>query len=328
MTLTRLIIGLAASSAAAGACPAQSITVQETTPIDLGPVVAPEPDPTLLALNARSREIKQELRKLNHEYFRATNVVERRQIGILRLREYTEPAAFEPMLEVFGSADKEIQRAVIDHLDLLGTDEARSAIAWAAVFGGDENLRAIATDLLLTRFIEDGEVSRATKTVIASGLEQSAELPLTQAANLANMLQLYEAIPMLISAQVGVSNTGDSGGGALGQIWFGTQQAFVSDLTPVVADSAVAFDPTVSVVTDGVILRVMDVSVVSYRTMVHRSLTSLSSRAWGQSTEHLGYNQDAWRTWYNEELLPHLAMQDVREDVIQDSMDEIDRFDW
>jgi len=96
----------------------------------------------------------------------------------------------------------------------------------------------------------------------------------------------------------------------------------------VVADSAVAFDPTISVITDGVILRVMDASVVSYRTAVHRSLTSLSGRAWGKSTEHLGYDQDAWRTWYNEELLPHLAMRDVREDVIEDSMDEIDRFDW
>jgi len=34
--------------------------------------------------------------------------------------------------------------------------------------------------------------------------------------------------------------------------------AFVSDLQPVVGNSAVAFDPTVSVITDGTFLRVID----------------------------------------------------------------------
>ena len=114
MTLIRLIIAATAAGTVAGASPAQSITVQDTESIDLGAVDAPEPDPALLALNKRSNEIKQELRQLSREYFRATNVVERRQVGILKLREYTEPASFEPMLEVFGGADEEIQQAVID----------------------------------------------------------------------------------------------------------------------------------------------------------------------------------------------------------------------
>jgi type II secretory pathway component GspD/PulD (secretin) len=44
--------------------------------------------------------------------------------------------------------------------------------------------------------------------------------------------------------------------GQTANIYVATQTAFVSDLTPVVGDSAVGFDPTVSVVTEGVTLLV------------------------------------------------------------------------
>jgi len=44
--------------------------------------------------------------------------------------------------------------------------------------------------------------------------------------------------------------------GQISNIWVATQVSFVSDLSPVVSDSAVGFDPTVSVVSEGVVMLV------------------------------------------------------------------------
>src|SRR5690606_15471171 len=98
------------------------------------------------------------------------------------------------------------------------------------------------------------------------------------------------------SAQV----TGRTGGTSLGResdrtgdvafIAIGRQVAFVSDLTPVVSDSAVAFDPTIGVINEGTLVRVHDASVTIYREHIHASLVRLTSRASGRSTSQLGYD--------------------------------------
>src|SRR5262249_9087404 len=138
------------------------------------------------------------------------------------------------------------------------------------------------------------------------GLRTGTDDELGVAAHLASGLGLVEAIPMLISAQLGGGGTqvGSAGGDgdehSLAWILVGTQQAFVSALQPVVGNSAVAFDPQVSVVTEGTILRVIDAVVVTYRYEVHNALVDLSSKAWGQSTYKLGWDNPAWRKWYKD----------------------------
>jgi len=99
------------------------------------------------------------------------------------------------------------------------------------------------------------------------------------AAGVINTLGLIEAIPALINAQVvgsGGNGGGNNGDTSLAYIMIATQQAFVRDLTPVVGDSAVGFDPDLGVVSDGVYLRVLDASVVTYRTEVHSALVALT----------------------------------------------------
>jgi hypothetical protein len=71
-----------------------------------------------------------------------------------------------------------------------------------------------------------------------------------------------------------------------------------------VSDSAVGFDPTISVANEGTVMAIRDASVTIYRTEVHRALVGLSSRAWGMPTNGLGYDYEAWKRWYFDEFLP------------------------
>jgi hypothetical protein len=69
----------------------------------------------------------------------------------------------------------------------------------------------------------------------------------------------------------------------------------------------VAFDPTVSVITEGSVLAVSGGAVVTYRYEVHNALVGLTSAAWGQSTAKLGFDKKAWEQWYTGEFLPYMA---------------------
>ncbi|MBX3385052.1 MAG: hypothetical protein KF768_00615 [Phycisphaeraceae bacterium] len=275
-------------------------------------------DPTVRAFAAAQkvrRAEERELKKLRFEHFRSTRNVEVRQIGIQKLRAYTDPAVFPALLKLFEYEDRDVRGAILDHLRDQQTDEADATIAWSAVFDRDEWFRAGAGARLKQRALETGGVSNRVKTVAAYGLRNADDAIAANAAALINTLNLIEAIPALVNAQVlgGVPSqtAADGGEAALAYILVGTQQAFVADLTPVVGDSAVAFDPTLGIVTDGVVLRVIDAVVITYRTEIHRQLVGLADRNWSgsssRSTASMGYDQQKWWDWYVGEFLPEQA---------------------
>lgn len=312
-------------------------------------------DPLVKAFAAAQKvriEQERELRKLRAKYFLGSNNTEMRQIGIARLREFSDPAIYPTMLKVFEHDARDIREAILDHLLDQKTDEADTTLAWAAIFDKDKWFRESAAKRLLKRLHADAPASPASpspapgasvawatppsasspaahalteaeivddpsprvssriKSVIAYALRSDHNTTVAAAADLSGTLGLLEAIPALINAQV-VPGRGGAGGNAaqddtsLAYILVGTQQAFVADLTPVVGDSAVAFDPTLGVVTDGVYVRVIDAMVITYRNEVHNALVNLSTRGWdGRSTASLGWDQQAWRDWYASEYLP------------------------
>ena len=260
----------------------------------------------------RRVELEKELFKIRAEYFRNIRNTEIRQIGIHKLRAYTQPVLYESLLKIFKGEGMDVRGAVLDILADQKNDEADTVLTWGAIFDDSKEFREAAQKRLQRRIHEDGVTATARiKSVIAEGLRTGTQEELGAAAQLAAGLGIVEAIPMLISAQLGGTVTGQGGGDnnehSLAWIEIGTQQAYVSDLTPVVGDSAVGFDPTVSVVTDGVVLRVIDAVVITYLYDVHNALVDLSSKAWGQSTYKLGFDQPAWRKWYTEEFLPDQA---------------------
>jgi len=236
-----------------------------------------------------------------------------RQVGIHKLRQYTDPVTYQSLYNIFEKEKMDVRGAVADLLADQRNDEADTVLTWGAIFDKDKEFRAAVAQRLNRRIAENnGKATPRIQSVIAEGLKGGDNDQLASAAKLAQTLNLVDAIPMLISAQLGGQGgvVGGGGGGAdtsLAWILVGTQTAFVSDLTPVVGDSAVAFDPTVSVITEGTYVRVIDAVVVTYRVDVHNALIGLSSHAWGQPTDQFGWDNPRWRAWYQDEFKPYWA---------------------
>lgn len=151
----------------------------------------------------------------------------------------------------------------------------------------------------------------AARIVIYEGLRRGSDKVKGRAAELAANLKLVELIPWLAAAQVsgrpasGASTGGtEDPNGSLAYIVVGTQQAFVADLEPVVSEGAVAFDPTLSTITEGTVLRVIDAVVYTYHVEIHRPLVRLASEAAGRDMADLGWDYRKWAQWYYREYLP------------------------
>lgn len=331
---------------------------------------ADEPVPPALA------DQEKLLRKVRFRYLGSMRKTEIRQIGLAKLREFTDPLIFPKMLEIFKRDRDDVRDALLDHFADQKTNEGDATLAWCAVFDEKETMRAAATERLVKRVeaarrdgraargsagmngagggvaptgatpsgatpasgpaagspaatpgasggasvaaasapvnnsMVDPDVSWRVKKIISNGMLQTSDEVAGAAAELAESLNLVEAIPQMINLQVqrpagSATGFGDRAGGALAYIQVGTQQAFVSDLTPVVGDSAVAFDPTISVLTEGTVLRIEDAVVTTYRTIIHYPLTRLANANWdGRDTTAMKFDQKKWAEWYTKEFVP------------------------
>lgn len=254
------------------------------------------------------RDLEGDLRQLRSRYFRSRNE-ELRQVGLSELRRHAgNPTAYPVLLEVFEHDSSATRSALLGLFAEQETDEADATLAWLAVFDRDADVRGLAEELLADRVAQVG-VSERVKLVVAAGLKKEHNREVTEAAQLAGRFKIAEAIPLMILAQGGGDTRGASGErrGSLGWILVGRQIAFISDLTPVVSDSAVAFDPTVSVVTEGVVIEIDDAVVYTYRVDVHNALIGLTTELWGERTDRLGWDIPAWWEWYKTEFEPAWA---------------------
>ena len=78
----------------------------------------------------------------------------------------------------------------------------------------------------------------------------------------------------------------------------------MQDLIPIVGSNSGAYEPVIGIVSEGVVMRVIDAVAIEYRTPVHSALVAMTSHEWGQSTAHLSYNVQAWWDWYNTQYVP------------------------
>lgn len=261
-------------------------------------------------LNRKRVALERELTRLRATYFRGTRNVEKRQIGLSKLREHTDPAAYESLVKIFGREGDDVHSALASMFADQASPEGDAALAWASIMVPDEGFRRIASAHLRARVSENGGPTPPMVAVLDTALQGASESRANAAAAFADEFEVIGLIPRLISAQVTGRGGGSGGGGEsdrsgdLAFIAIGRQVAFVADLTPVVSDSAVAFDPTIGVINEGTLVRIHDATVTIYREEINRSLTSLSSRAWGRSTRSLGFDTEAWKRWYIQEFLP------------------------
>ncbi len=248
-----------------------------------------------LALRARSRQFTQQIRAIRHEYLGKIRVLPVRAQGLAELREFTDPAAFMPLIrELTGEAD-DVRLGLLDHFATLG-DDAQAALGWLAIYDHDPAIRHEA----LTRMVSPAGLP--VLNVLDQALRQHRHEIANNAGFVAGALNALETIPLLIFAQA-TADPVDSQGD-LAWIAIATQTAYVQRIEAVTGDAAGAFRPILGIITEGVILRVVDAVAINYRTEIHRSLVAMTTNDWGQSTEHLGYDMARWRAWYNEDYLP------------------------
>jgi hypothetical protein len=316
----------------AGVAHGQQTGLGFSGPQPAGPaLVAPPPDAGDPALkdvreaNARRYAAEKQLRAIRGKHFVTARKTEVRQAGILKLREFTDPVVFPSMLTIFENDGEDVRLAILDHFADQKTAEGDAALAWAAVYGKEKAYRQAAAGRLVKRVEAErpakgagqwtARAPRKVETVLAAGLEDRSPTVNAAAAGVVEALKLYEAIPMLIAAQVRPENAGEveSPNRSLGYILIGTQRSFVADLTPVTSEAAVGFDPTLGVITEGTILRVIDAFVYTYNVDVHNTLVRMTEGALGEPTAEFGWDNPRWVEWFETRMRPELARRAVEE---------------
>ncbi len=310
-------LALLALISAAGSAFAQeaNLSMQGARPSAPSLATAP-PDPSdpsqkaVIEFNKRTAEFSKQMRRIRLRHFGEINKTEIRQAGIARLREFTDPAAFGAMVEIFADDRLDVRTAILDHLADQKTSEADGVLAFCAVFDKSPELRAAASKRVAQRAGKGYDVPVHIQNVVHAGLSSRKPHEAAAAGELARNLNLFQAIPMMAAAQAGPS--GQYYGGqpddpnlSLAYILVGTQRSYVADLTPVVGERAVGFDPQIGVVTEGVVLRVINAFVFQYNVDLHNTLVGMTSDAWGQPTAHLGWDRQAWDNWYAQDFQPH-----------------------
>ncbi len=280
----------------------------------------PNPDdPRVIAYAEHQRQRAQkelEIRRFRSTYFGSGSSTETQQVGLSLLREkYNEPALYPLLLEVFERDPVDVKAGLLDMFADARTDEADATLAWVAVHDGEHDTRDAALARLTDRVEAVEGVSDRIKLVVAGGLREEASAPAIAAAGIAEAFKLYEMVPLMIAAQVGGNTpSAQTRTGNLGWIVIGQQIAYVSDLQPVVSNNAVGFDPTLSVVTEGVVLEIQDAVVYTYRTEIFYSLTRLTTNALGRPTGAWGMDEPKWWTWYDDEWEPWMEARAAKDD--------------
>lgn len=332
-----LTLGIAGWIAAAATAPQEALALcppedsssqskQPQTPqsaVGMEPVAAVKPAPSLQAVEAEKIKARlaseREMKKIRAKHFGSMQNQEIRQVGIDKLRQFADVSLYPSLLSIYERENPDVLNAVLDIFADARTEQGDASITWAAVKSPNPALRDLAAHRLAQRSDDAGGLGNLSKVVIESGLKSPSETEAGAAAQLCEKLRLYEAIPAMINAQVRGAPGGGGGGGvdvpldgstmgSIADIMIATQQAFVADLTPVVGDSAVGFDPTLGVVTEGTYLRIMGASVITYRTVINNALIGLANAGWdGRSTASLGWDAAKWRFWYANEFKPYRA---------------------
>ncbi len=258
----------------------------------------------VLAPIAHARDDASRIRQIRREYFANAPSGERakarRAEGLAKLAAFTDPAAMVPMYAELRHESNDVVTAVLDHFQAQ-REPGQAALAWVAINDEDERLRNEATRRIAR------PASPAVLGVIDNALRSNTHMVANRAGALVGSISALQAIPLLIFAQATRDRVEKSGD--LAWIAIGTQTSYVANVVPVVGNNTGAFQPAIGVINSGVLLRVTDAVVVTYRTEIHTSLVNLTSADWGQSTESFGYDMHRWYTWFNDEYVPFKKRQ-------------------
>ncbi|HMN95785.1 MAG TPA: hypothetical protein PKC43_05985 [Phycisphaerales bacterium] len=227
--------------------------------------------------------------------------------GLDEIGEFTDPAAFRPMIRVLKDEAADVQQAMLRLFDRSGA-EGQAALAFYAIVQGEASRRGFREEAIRMLLAKEPPIAEEVLRDLDAGLRSTTHAVANGAAIVAARLGAIQTIPLLIFAQATADPVPPSGD--LAWIVIGSQTTYVANLIPVVGGSAGAFQPVLGVVNEGSLLRVMDAVAVTYRIDVHNALVSMTSAEWGRPTGSMGYNMKEWYDWYNQTLVPFLDERD------------------
>lgn len=214
--------------------------------------------------------------------------------------DWKEPASWHALWEAMKNEKDDVKLAYFDHLATCGP-MGQAMLAKIAIRADESAIRNEAI-----RRIERPACDEVV-AMIELGLRDTRHLVVNQAGLLAGRVDAFAVIPSLIFSQV--TRDEEKTKGDLAWIAIGTQVNYVANVTAVVGDNAGAFQPVMGTIQTGVLMRVQDAMVYNYRSDAHRSLVTLTSRDFGQSTNDFGWDMKRWWTWFNNEYVPFKQAQ-------------------
>lgn len=255
-----------------------------------------EPTAEELNIRAQTRDYLRQIRLMKHQFLGSKRNPELRAQGIAQISEFTDPASFLPLIDELSREQDDVRTALLDHFAGQG-EWGQAALAWIAIHEREDEAFHYEALTRLTTPIGDPALN-----VIEAGLRSDDDFTANLAGRLVGHLEIFDAIPLLIHSQAAdreIEQAGD-----LAWIAIGRQKVFVRALIPILGDNSGAFMPVPGVLTEGVVMRVLDAVAVIYRTEIHNTLVAMTSDDWGRSTAEFGYDKQRWMAWYNHEYLP------------------------
>jgi len=268
-------------------------TIEEVAPLA---DMSDEPTSQELAVRAQTRDYLRQIRLMKHQYLGNKRNQELRAQGIAQIGEFTDPASFIPLIDELSREQDDVRTALLDHFAARG-EWGQAALAWIAIHEREDEAFHYEALTRLTTPVGDPALN-----VIEAGLRSDDDFTANLAGRLVGHLEIFDAIPLLIHSQAAgrpVQQAGD-----LAWIAIGKQKVFIRALIPILGDNSGAFMPVPGVLTEGVVMRVVDAVAVIYRTEIHHTLLAMTSQDWGRSTAEFGYDKERWMAWYNHEYLP------------------------
>lgn len=266
--------------------------------------------PEVLEQRKKESALQRELKKLRAKHFRNQRYTPTREAGVIALRrDYAQPWMFPSLIEVFAEErDEDVVSTVCGILRDSATDFGDRGLAFVAATTTEDTWRAHTTLALAARIKSNfGRPPAGAVAVFQAALQSGDTHAMDGAAVAGQALSLIELIPYIIPTQPGAGGQGGAGGtgrqrGPLAWIAIGTQKSYVADLTPIVSQGAVAFDPTPGIVTEGTLFVVNDAVVTWSPRVVTGALTNLASAATGEDASNLrgrlGMRFESWKDWY------------------------------
>jgi hypothetical protein len=208
-----------------------------------------------------------------------------------------DPAAVQPLLEVFGGQSAAEKRLMaVQAVAAIGGEDAALGLLNALV--RDPDVKVVATARRALVATDSPKVLLAMNNILRSDDGQARDRVAPVLADLGIGDSVLGLINSLVTSESYVIHH------AIDQtqrswIVIGTQQNYVANLTPVVAEAAVGFQPTIGTVLTGSLLDVKAMvepwdEHVS-RIVTHPAVLNALQRLTGQD---FGYDIRAWHAWY------------------------------